>query len=374
MRSGAALSPDTAKYAGTVFAVRTYLRTHVCLLHLCMTVTSRAISCIWLISPLVRMFCTLVATVASVNSWALDPEAIFVRASPAVWTVKSELGNNKFAVGSAVAIRPNLLVTACHVVITALAVTISQGKQEVKIIRITRDPDPERDLCVLEAEAGVKLATVAIAPIDTVRVGQKAYAIGSPHGLELTLTEGLVSALRPKAEGQLPIIQTSAAISSGSSGGGLFDVDARLMGVTDNISPGGENLGFAYPAQWVVELPQRTAAELAKWRDLLTSLGVVLALNGEPTASGHATLDDMTALPKIGEDPKPLQLAYQQFLLQARPRAFMITADGHFGTVTGSSALIAQLTNCADAKIACAVYAVDNTVVWGKQKAAVAGQ
>lgn len=317
--------------------------------------------------------CT-VAGVSFFQVWALDPEAIFVRASPSVWTVKGDNGHNHFAIGSAVALTPNLLVTACHVVISAISVTISRGKSQVKVVRITRDPDPERDLCVLEVEAGVKLATVEIAPIDTVRVGQSAFAIGSPHGLELTLSEGLVSALRPKAEGQLPIVQTSAAISSGSSGGGLFDTDARLIGVTDNISPGGANLGFAYPAQWVVELPQRTAAELAKWRELLTRLGVVLAPNGEPMPSGHAKLDDMAALPKVNADPKPLELAYRQFLLQARPRAFMITGDGHFGAVTGSNALIAQVKNCADTKITCAVYAVDNTVVWGKQKAATANK
>ena len=48
----------------------------------------------------------------------------------------------------------------------------------------------------------------------------------------------------------------------------------------------------------------------------------------------------------------------------------MITADGHFGAVKGSDALVAQIKNCSDAKVVCAVYAVDNTVVWGKQKPA----
>ena len=323
-----------------------------------------------LLTRLIRTLCVLATAGASAHSWALTPEVIFERASPSVWTVKGDNGNNTFAVGSAVAITPNLLVTACHVVTSAISVTISQAKNTIKVVRITRDPDPERDLCVLEAEPGVKLATVAIAPIDTVRVGEQAFAIGSPHGLELTLSEGLVSALRLKAEGQLPIIQTSAAISSGSSGGGLFDSEARLMGVTDNISPGGANLGFAYPAQWVAELPQRIAGEMKKWRALLLSLSVVLEANGEPTPSGHAQLNDMTALPKLAGDPAALQKGYQQFLLQARPRAFMITADGHFGAVKGSDALVAQIKNCSDAKVACAVYAVDNTVVWGKQKPA----
>lgn len=55
------------------------------------------------------------------------------------------------------------------------------------------------------------------------------FAIGSPHGLELTLTEGPISALRPRSRGQLPIIQTSAPVSTGSRGGGLFDDEAGLV-------------------------------------------------------------------------------------------------------------------------------------------------
>src|SRR6185369_3178368 len=122
----------------------------------------------------------------------------------------------------------------------------------------------------------------SIAPISDVCVGQRVYAIGTPHGLELTLTEGLVSALRPKAEGQLPIIQTSAALSSGSSGGGLFNAEGHLIGVADNVSPGGENLGFAYPAQWVMELPQRVTAELKRWRELLAGAGIKMGADGQP--------------------------------------------------------------------------------------------
>jgi serine protease Do len=133
------------------------------------------------------------------------------------------------------------------------------------------------------------------------------------------------------------------------------------------VSPGGENLGFAYPAQWVTELPQRVAAELKRWRELLAGAGIKMGADGQPLPSGHASLTDMQALPRMGDDPKPLQVAYQQFLLQARPRAFMITQDGHFGAVTGYDALVGQMKRCAEVKTVCAVYAVDDTVVWGQQ-------
>ncbi len=305
------------------------------------------------------------------GAWALEPAEIFRRVSPAVWTVKGDRGNSQFSIGSAVAVTPQALVTACHVVDGAIAVVVSQGQASIKINQILRDPDPTRDLCVLTSEQKFPLPAVEIVPINSVQVGERVFAIGSPHGLELTLSEGLVSALRPKAPGELPMVQTSAPISSGSSGGGLFDAEARLIGVTDSVSPGGANLGFAYPAQWVMELPQRVAAERAKWRELLQSLGVVLAPNGEPTPSGRADLSDEGALPKVASTPDDLvRNAYKQFLLQARPRAFLVTGDGKFGTATNSAALTEHVRGCVERKVTCAVYAVDNTVVWGKQQGA----
>jgi len=304
------------------------------------------------------------------HTWALQPEQIFRKASPAVWTVKGDQGNNKTSVGSAVAVTPAALATACHVVNGAMSATVTQGQTTIKIKSILRDPDPSRDLCVLMTETPLQLPAVQIAPVEGLRVGQRVFAIGSPHGLELTLSEGLISALRPRSQGQLPIIQTSAPVSSGSSGGGLFDEEGRLVGVTDSVAPGGANLGFAYPAQWVMELPQRVIAEMTKWRELLKNVGVVLGPDGEPTPSGHADLADEARLPVVGADPAQIRVAYRQFLLQARPRAFLITSDNKFGTATNSAALTEHLRGCAERKVVCAAYAVDNTVVWGKQQAA----
>lgn len=305
----------------------------------------------------------------ALHAAAMTPEDVFRKASPAVWTVKGDHGNNEAAIGSAVAVTPGALVTACHVVNGAVSVTATQGQATLKIDSILRDPDPSRDLCVLLTRTPLQLPAVPIAAVESLRVGQRVYAIGSPHGLELTLSEGLISALRPKAQGQLPIIQTSAPVSPGSSGGGLFDTEGRLVGVTDSVAPGGANLGFAYPAQWVMELPRRVTAELGTWRELLKTAGVVLGADGEPTSSGHADLADEAGLPALGGNTEPLRVAYRQFLLQARPRAFLITSDNRFGTATNSAALTEHLKGCAARKVVCAAYAVDDTVVWGKQQA-----
>jgi tetratricopeptide (TPR) repeat protein len=76
--------------------------------------------------------------------------------------------------------------------------------------------------------------------------------MGAPEGLELTLSEGLISGLR-EFEGGL-VVQTSAAISPGSSGGGLFDARGQLVGITTFYLKEGQNLNFALPGDWAQSL------------------------------------------------------------------------------------------------------------------------
>lgn len=79
------------------------------------------------------------------------------------------------------------------------------------------------------------------------------------------MSAGLVSSPRRNAAGQLVLIQTSAAISGGSSGGGLFNDAGQLIGLTTigSVSGDAQNLNFAVPSDWVRELPQRHASAAA---------------------------------------------------------------------------------------------------------------
>src|SRR6202012_5074381 len=124
------------------------------------------------------------------------------------------------------------------------------------------------------------------------------YAVGAPLRLELSLTDGLVSAMRPVPNETLPDIQFSATTAPGSSGGGLFDEEGRLVGVTLSIaSPNSETLSFAYPAQWVLELPNRVQAARDAWRAHLASAGVPLGPDGDAAASGYAEINDVAKIP-----------------------------------------------------------------------------
>jgi S1-C subfamily serine protease len=106
------------------------------------------------------------------------------------------------------------------------------------------------DRCVLRTDE--KLAAwVRVRSFESVAVGERAYSIGTPIGLELTLGEGVVSSKRTPEDRRY--IQTSAPISPGSSGGGLFDAQGNLLGITTFHVVGAQNLNFAIAAEEYVK-------------------------------------------------------------------------------------------------------------------------
>jgi S1-C subfamily serine protease len=119
---------------------------------------------------------------------------------------------------------------------------------------------PDKDLAVLHIDAPKdKLVPILIGKSEDLQVGQMAYAIGNPFGLDLTLTTGVISALGREIQSVTRrsiknVIQTDAAINPGNSGGPLLDSAGRLIGVNTAIySPSGSNagIGFAIPVDEV---------------------------------------------------------------------------------------------------------------------------
>ena len=83
---------------------------------------------------------------------------------------------------------------------------------------------------------------------DTLAVGEQVFAIGSPLGLERTVTEGIVSTKTRQFEGEL-YLQTTAQINPGNSGGPLFNMRGEVVGVTNMKITSGEGLGFCHPGR-----------------------------------------------------------------------------------------------------------------------------
>jgi putative serine protease PepD len=115
--------------------------------------------------------------------------------------------------------------------------------------------DASRDLAVLRPKGSVGQGVqIAPEPDAALRAGDQVFAIGSPFGLQGTVTVGVVSAVARRGEGGAPMIQTDAPINPGNSGGGLFDLRGRLVGVPTSINspvPGNVGIGFAVTADEV---------------------------------------------------------------------------------------------------------------------------
>jgi S1-C subfamily serine protease len=175
----------------------------------------------------------------------LSAADIFKRVSAAVVTITTSDG-----FGSGVSLdEKGIVVTNLHVIRGNERATIrfanGDAYDDVSVLEV----DARRDLVLLKIK-GFKLPIVQLGDSEQIAVGHLVYAIGAPKGLELTLSNGIVSGLRDTGEGYRAV-QTSAALSSGSSGGGLFDSQARLIGITSFKIRDGENLNFAVPINYV---------------------------------------------------------------------------------------------------------------------------
>ena len=187
--------------------------------------------------------------------------------------------------------RAGHIVTNNHVVegTNAIVVRLSSGETVAADVAGTA---PAYDLTVVRLHDPRQLEKpIAIGTSANLQVGQWAFAIGNPFGLDHSLTTGVISALRrrlPTAQGRelADVIQTDAAINPGNSGGPLLDSSGRLIGVTTAIlSPSGSNagIGFAIP----VDVVNRIVPELIRSGHVPTpGIGVIVASDAAATQLG----------------------------------------------------------------------------------------
>ena len=173
------------------------------------------------------------------------------------------------------------IVTNFHVIQNATSATVTLHDGSTYVASLVGSA-PDHDLAVLRIRAPrEKLRPIPVGTSSDLQVGQKAFAIGDPFGLDQTLTTGVVSALgrtirsvtnRPIED----VIQTDAAINPGNSGGPLLDSAGRLIGVNTAIySPTGSSagIGFAIP----VDTVNRVVPQLIRTGKFAApSLGIVV--------------------------------------------------------------------------------------------------
>ena len=163
--------------------------------------------------------------------------------------------NNSLGQGSGFFITPSgVLVTNFHVINGAADVIAHLPSGAFYRLKSFGTKDEKADIAVLQFDARETPSIKGFGDSDLIKIGDEVYALGTPNGLEGTYTAGTVSNPSRQVDGQT-FIQFSAPISPGSSGGGLFDSDGEVIGITagsENIRTGSQaglaqNLNFAIP-------------------------------------------------------------------------------------------------------------------------------
>jgi S1-C subfamily serine protease len=197
-----------------------------------------------------------------------------------VLLVMEDANGQPLSLGSGFFVREGEIASNLHVVEGAArgyAKLVGQ-KAKYDIEGITA-VDPERDLVVLKLSA-TNSPILFLASSDGVQVGETVYAVGNPQGLEGTFSQGIVSSIREVGPDKL--LQITAPISPGSSGGPVLNGKGEVIGVSVATFKGGQNLNFAIPANYLKMLLEKTdsAKPLAQGKPTTVRPSILADLGG----------------------------------------------------------------------------------------------
>jgi hypothetical protein len=182
-------------------------------------------------------------------SKSLSARDIIDSSSPGI--VRIEAGEGKVGTGFIVE-ASGLIATNLHVI---------EGESSIRV-KLYKDPteypatviagfDHKHDLALVRIKPKKPLPVLRLGDSSAVSAGDRIYAIGNPLGVfDYSITDGLISQVRPLSD-ELTILQISAAISQGSSGGPLFNQFGEVIGVTTAIITQGQAINLAVPANYL---------------------------------------------------------------------------------------------------------------------------
>ena len=233
--------------------------------------TSRWISLLWIVA-----FMLLGANAAH----AQTAQEIAKRAfASTVLLVMEDANGQPISLGSGFFVRDGEIASNLHVVEDATKgyakIVGQKAKYDIESITAV---DSERDLVVLKI-SGARASMLGLASSDAIQVGETVYAVGNPQGLEGTFSQGIVSSIREVGTDKL--LQITAPISPGSSGGPVLNGKGEVIGVSVATFRGGQNLNFAIPSNYLKTLlgkggpakPLAQAKPAKGQRSILADLG-----------------------------------------------------------------------------------------------------
>ncbi|CAD5372141.1 TPR_REGION domain-containing protein [Rubrivivax sp. A210] len=180
---------------------------------------------------------------------AAPDRAAAIRLSASVLKIEVQRVQGGYALGSAVAVAPGVVVTNCHVTREALQISVVRGGQRWRVD--AQASDAGHDLCALRVP-GLQADSVVLGRSNELKPGQSVLALGYTGGVELQRSEGDIVALHRLDGAQ--VIQVRNGFNSGASGGGLFDDTMRLVGILTFRLRGGQAHYYAAPVEWLQPL------------------------------------------------------------------------------------------------------------------------
>ena len=207
---------------------------------------------------------------------ALSASEIYQKCSPSVFSIQTyDVEGLPYATGSGFFIDSSgLAVTNFHVLENALSATVTLSDGSVHEVLGVAGYHSSQDYALLRIE-GDSFTPLPIGDSSSLQVGDRIYTIGSPKGMQNTMSDGIISSTcRPEYQNR---IQITAPISSGSSGGALLDEYGNVIGITTSTLVDSQNLNFAIPINEVIEAYKMFSPQLSKPYQSLRSFASYIA-------------------------------------------------------------------------------------------------
>ena len=188
---------------------------------------------------------------ATITQSSLDTPSIVAKISPAVVLIKGESSSGTILGSGLIVSRDGRIATNLRVIRDLKSVGVQLATGEIFDAVSVLAFDDRKDLAIIKI-AGFDLPTVELGNSNEARSGERVVVIGSPRGLQGTVTTGVVSAVRDDPAGAgFKLIQTDASVNPGNSGGPLLNDRAQAIEIVTSKLRGSEGLNFAVPINYV---------------------------------------------------------------------------------------------------------------------------
>jgi hypothetical protein len=224
-----------------------------------------------------------------------DIPEIAKAAKGAIVTIIMAKNDKPIARGTGFLVKPDgTIVTNYHVIAKGNVAVVKFADGTALPVDGVFATDKFHDLAVLKIHSKT-FQTLTLGNSDQVQVGEEVVAIGNPLGLELTVSNGIVSGIRTDEKEEGKLLQITAPLSHGSSGGPLFNMAGEVVGINAMFLEGGESLNFAIPVNDAKNLLQNQSAQLQRFPN---------ELDRDTPEPDSAKPDASTGLPSDAGSPR----------------------------------------------------------------------